>query len=103
MATTLIQGTKEYLIVDMTDKLGNLTSLDGTNPRFTVYRDTDNVKWYNEQTATNVGMTAYCLVDTSAAHTMGLWPAGEYRISLHFDTPAESPVVEPGRFTVVVP
>ena len=102
MATSLIQGTKEYLIVDMTDKLGNLTSLDAANPRFTVY-DVANVKWYTDQVASNVGMTAYCLVDTSAAHPLGLWPAGEYRISLKFDTPAETPVVEPGRFTVVVP
>ena len=102
MATELIQGTKEYLIVDVSDKLANLTTLDGTNPRFTVY-DATNTKWYNEATATNVGLTAYCLVDTSAAHTLGLWPPGQYRISLHFDTPAESPVIEPGRFTVVEP
>lgn len=102
MATQLIQGTKEYLIVDMTDKLGGLTSLTGTNPRFTVY-DVGNVQWYTNQPASNVGMTAYCLVDTSAAHPSGLWPAAEYRLSLHFDTPAESPVVEPGRFTVVAP
>jgi hypothetical protein len=102
MATQLIQGTKEYLIVDMTDKLGALTALDGTNPRFTVY-DPTNVKWYTDQTASNVGMTVYCLVNTGASHPMGLWPPAEYRLSLHFDTPAESPVVEPGRFTVVVP
>ena len=102
MATLLIQGTKEYLIVDMTDKLGSLTALDGTNPRFTVY-NTTNVKMYDEQPASNVGMSVYCLVDTSAAHPSGLWPAGEYRLSLHFDTPAESPLVEPGRFTVQVP
>jgi hypothetical protein len=102
MATQLVQGTKEYLIVDMTDKLGALSSLDGTNPRFTVYNPS-NVKIYDEQTASNVGMTVYCLCDTSAAHPSGLWPPAEYRLSLHFDTPAESPVVEPGRFTVVVP
>lgn len=102
MATQLVQGTKEYLIVDMTDKVGALLSLDGTNPRFTVY-DNANLKYYNDATASNVGLTAYCLVDTSAAHPMGLWPAGEYRLSVHFDTPAESPVVEPGRFTVVLP
>ena len=102
MATQLIQGTKEYLIVDMTDKLGALHSLDETNPRFTVYNPT-NVKYYTEAVASNVEMAVYCLVDTSAAHAMGLWPAAEYRLSLHFDTPAESPVVEPGRFTVVAP
>lgn len=102
MATQLVQGTKEYLIVDMTDKLANLLSLDATNPRFTVYNPA-NVKMYDEEPASNVGMTAYCLVDTSSAHPSGLWPPAEYRLSLHFDTPAESPVVEPGRFTVVVP
>jgi hypothetical protein len=102
MATTFIQGTKEYAIVDLTDQKGTLQSLDGTNPRFTVY-DKDNVKWYDDATAQNVGMTAYCLIDTSAAHTMGLWPVGEYRLSVKFDTPAETPVVEAGRFTVVAP
>src|SRR3954465_14246441 len=102
MAKPLVQGTKENLIVDMTDKLGALTALDGTNPRFTVYNPT-NTKMYDEQPASSVGMTVYCLVDTSAAPPSGLGPPHESRLSLHFDTPAESPVVEPGRFTVVVP
>ncbi len=102
MATTFVQGTKEYAIIDVTDLKGNLTTLDGTNPRFTVY-DATNVKWYNDATAQNVGLTAYCLIDTSAAHPLGLWPPGEYRIDLKCDTPAEVPIMAPGRFTVTAP
>lgn len=102
MATVLVQGTKEYLIIDVVDKKGALASLDATNPRFTVY-DSFDVKYYDEQTASNIGMTAYCLVDTSAAHPMGLWPAGEYRIDVIFDTPAEEPILAAGRFTVALP
>ena len=102
MATTLVQGTKEYLIIDVTDKKGTLTTLDGTNPRFTVF-DPDNVKWYDEEPAQNVGLTAYCLTDTSADHPLGLWPPAEYRIELTLDTPAEVPVLAPGRFTVILP
>jgi hypothetical protein len=102
MATTLVQGTKEYLIIDVSDKKGGMLSLDAANPRFTVY-DNTNTKWYDDAAASNIGMTAYCLVDTSAAHTMGLWPVGEYRIDVKFDTPAEVPVLAAGRFTVVAP
>jgi hypothetical protein len=102
MATVFVQGTKEYAIIDVTDKKSNLTTLDGTNPRFTVY-DPTNVKWYDEEPAQNIGLTAYCLIDTSAAHPMGLWPAAEYRIDVTFDTPAEVPILAPGRFSVVVP
>lgn len=102
MATTLVQGTKEYLIIDVTDKKGGLTSLDATNPRFTVY-DSLDVKWYDEEPASNIGMSAYCLVDTSAAHPLGLWPDGEYRIDVVFDTPSEEPILAAGRFTVVLP
>lgn len=102
MATTFVQGTKEYAIIDVTDKKSTLTTLDGTSPRFTVY-DVSDMKWYDEEVAQNIGLTAYCLIDTSAAHAMGLWPPGEYRIDLTLDTPAETPILAPGRFTVVLP
>jgi hypothetical protein len=102
VATTLIQGTKEYLIIDVQDKKGALSSLDAANPRFTVY-DNVNTQWYTNEPADNIGMSVYCLVDTSAAHTLGLWPVGEYRIDVLFDTPAEEPVLAAGRFTVAAP
>lgn len=99
MATKLPQGTKEYLILDVADKLANLTSLDGTNPRFDV-KDNANVFKYTAQPASNVGMELYCLVDTSAAHPGGLWAGGIYRLYVNFDTPAEIPRLGPFEFTV---
>lgn len=104
MATELIQGTKEYIIADVVDKTGGLNSLDGTNPRFTVQGPgVTTTFWYTDEPAQNVGMTAYALIDTSAAHSLGLWPAGEYKITFKFDTPAEVPRVYPGTFTVRIP
>jgi hypothetical protein len=104
MATTLTQGTKEYLLVDLTDAAGELTALTGTNPRFTVVSDNQaaTVK-YDEAAAVidgSVAMRVRCLVDTSSAHAQGLWPAGQYKLYVRLDTLPEVPRVGPFSFTV---
>lgn len=100
MATEVIQGSKEYLIGDVVDKSLQLHDLAGTNPKFSVEAAVGGVMWYTNATAIPDGMTLFCLIDTSAAHALGLWPAGEYKLTATFDTPAEKPVVYLGSFTV---
>ena len=99
MAITLQQGTKEYILVDVEDLLGNLTTLTGTNPRFTVL-DAADVAKYTDQAATNVNMKAYCLIDTMNG---GAWAGGTYRLWLKFDVSPEVPYIGPYEFDIEAP
>lgn len=99
MPVTLPQGTKEFLLVDVQDLLLNLVTLDGTTPKFDV-KDVANVMKYTQQAATNSQMRVYCLIDTSAAHAQGLWPAGNYRLYINFVTAPELPRLGPYPFVV---
>jgi hypothetical protein len=93
MAVVLPQGTKEYLIVDVEDQLGNITTLSGTSPRYTVKDEADAFK-YTNQAGINTVMSAYCLIDTAS------WAAGLYRLYLRFDALPEVPYLGPFQFEV---
>ena len=96
MAVVLPAGTKEYLLVDVEDLLGNVTTLSGHNPRYTVL-DAADVAKYTDQAGTSTGMTAYCMVDTTSG---GAWAAGMYRLYLRFDATPEVPYIGPFEFEV---
>lgn len=98
MAENLNKGTKEWLIYDVSDKLANLTSLLGTNPRYDVYNPT-GTKIVN-QAALSVGvpneMKVYALIDTTDSSFV---PDPEpYEVYLQFDTGPESPYLKGGDF-----
>ena len=96
MAATLTQGTKERLIIDVEDLLGNLATLDGTTPTYDV-KDQAGVYKYTDAVATNVVMRLYCMIDTNLG---GLWAAGNYRLYVTFTTAPEIPVLGPYTFVV---
>lgn len=96
MPATLPAGTKEYLILDVTDALGQLATLDGTTPKYDV-KDVANAFKYTQATATNVVMRVYCMIDTMQG---GAWAAGEYRLYINFTTAPELPRLGPFTFTV---
>jgi hypothetical protein len=96
MAVVLPRGTKEYLLVDVEDLLGNVTTLTGHNPRYSVKDEVDAFK-YTDQAGSSTGMVAYCMVDTNAG---GLWAAGIYRLYLRFDATPEIPYLGPFEFEV---
>lgn len=99
MAETLRKGTKEWLIYDLTDRLGNLTSLVGANPRYDVY-DTGGTRIVT-QTALSVNvMEAYALMDTTGVNFV---PNATltYKVYLQFDTGPESPYLFGGEFLVL--
>lgn len=92
----LVLGTKETMLVTVVDRLGNLATLDGLVMKFDVI-DREGNKKINQQAATNAGMIAQCLVDTSA------WLAtdkGKYQLYLDVTSGAEKPRLGPFEFEV---
>lgn len=98
MAERLQKGTKEWLIYDVTDKLGNLTSLAGTSPTFDVY-DTAGTKIVSSAALTFIGMECYALIDTT---NVNFTPnaATPYQVFLQFTTGPETPYLFGGDFFV---
>jgi hypothetical protein len=89
-------GSKEYLVVDVTDRLTNLTSLDGVPLTFSV-TDNEGAPKITNQSASNLGMKAYCLIDTNLP---ALWTPDEYRLTLKLSVGSEVPVLGPFAFKV---
>lgn len=93
----LTRGTKEYLIVEITDTLSNLTTLVGADPTFDVVTDDD------EETAVITGqscivqnMLALCLMDTTDPD----FEEGQYKAFVKFNALPEVPRLGPFRFRV---
>jgi hypothetical protein len=61
----LSKGTIEHLPVNVRDRLGNLTTLDGVGTTFIVRRETDRTEALAESPADTVGLTAFCLINTT--------------------------------------
>lgn len=90
----LAKGTKEILLVNVVDRLKAITTLNGLTMKFDVYDRQGNIKM-NQVTATNAGMIAQCLVDTT---TGGGWAAGKYVLYLDITTGPEKPRLGPFEF-----
>ena len=88
-------GTKEFLVVDVSDKLDNIDDLAGTNATFDVLLEDETVLLEN-QTALVDGMRVFCLVDTTA------WDEGDYMLYLKFNIAPEIPRLGPLRFSVTL-
>jgi hypothetical protein len=99
MAETLRKGTKEWLIYDITDRLGGLSDLAGTNPRFDVYDPTGS-KIVSQTALTFNRMECYALIDTTNVNFVpnATLP---YRVYLQFDTGSESPYLFGGDFILI--
>jgi hypothetical protein len=95
----LRSGTAETLLIDVEDKLGNLTDLSGAAPRYDVYDKDDNLKLTNLTPIVDPlqPMTARCLVDTTIG---GNWAAGHYRLYLRYLASPDSPRLGPFEFKV---
>jgi len=92
----LNKGAIQHLIIDVADRLGELTSLDGKAPRFDIRKRHDPGWIVEDGVATSIGMTAYCLVDTTVAAVV----ADEYELFLFFNNVPEIPRLGPFRFRV---
>lgn len=94
----LTLGTKESVPIKITDSLGNLTTLSGTDLRFDLIReDDDETVIIDNAACTNDGMIATPLIDTTA------WDAADedhYKIFLNFVNGSEQ--VRLGPFRILV-
>jgi hypothetical protein len=98
VAETLRKGTVEWLIYDVTDKLGNLNDLAGTNARYDVY-DPTGTKIVTQTSLSTDGMQAYALMDTTGSNFVP--NSLPYRVYLQFDTGPESPYLFGGDFILI--
>lgn len=89
----LVLGSKEYVIIDVTDRLSNLTSLTGATYD---WREKNASTWLAQGlTVTAIGMRAFCLIDTAVAGV-----SGEYEVFLQFVNAPENPRLGPVRFKI---
>lgn len=103
----LTQGTVEYLLFDWADILGALASLAGTTPVFDVKDELTSFSYYTSQTASFVGLTQYCLVDTTTSPAGspsggGIWIPGNYRIWVKLTTGLGLEKPREGHYTFVL-
>lgn len=99
MIPDLARGTKETLIVDLEDVLGNMSTLAGTGAQFDV-NARNGTPMITAATVTFDGgkpMEALCLVDTNLPI---LWPAGKYFLYLDFTFATDAPRLGPMEFHV---
>lgn len=100
MATvTLPAGTKEYLILDLTDATNTVTDLTTSTAKYDI-KDVSNAFKVTAGTVIfdgSHGLKFYCMADTT---TGGGWAAGNYRLYAYFIVGAEAPRLGPFPFTV---
>lgn len=91
----LNKGTIEEIAVDVEDLLGNLSTLSGTSPTFSVYAS-DPETPIQTGTPSVSGLTAYCLIDTTSDD----YTPGIYNLYVGFTTTPETPLLGPVKFRV---
>jgi len=93
-------GSKEYMIVDVRDRLGNIDTLDGVPITFRVLDDEggERLSWTvgvnGNPSDPDQKMKAMCLIDTTS------WTPDEYDLFVKLDVGVESPILGPFRFVV---
>jgi hypothetical protein len=89
-------GTKEFLVVDVSDALQNLSTLDGTVPTFDVIEEdgTPKITAAGGTLDPSRPMAVLCLVDTAS------WTPAEYRLFVTINAAPEVPRIGPFDFVV---
>lgn len=95
---SIVIGSKETLLVDLEDTLGNLTDLTGVGITYDVKDETgtDKISDADIVVQPSAPMTARCLIDTST----GTWEAGHYFLYLKFSLDPDAPILGPLEFKV---
>jgi hypothetical protein len=93
----LTLGTKENLIIDVNDEIASISTLNGLNVTYD-WREKGATSWVGQNLpATNAGMRAFCLIDTSGWTTAKI---GRYEVYLRFNNLPEVPRLGPFEFRV---
>lgn len=98
--TRLAQCSIEYMLVDVDDRAGLVTTLIGTTPKFTVYKKSDSsVQVNNQSCSVDAGkpMQLRCLIDTTLPSA---WASDQYELYVTFTSGSEVPVHGPFPFYV---
>lgn len=95
-------GTKQYLLVEVTDIAAQITDLASRSPKYTVQDDANNYG-YNDVAGSAVEMTVYNLIDTTVDPAGAFtWTAGaHYRLWVKFTISPEIPYLGPFDFYLV--
>lgn len=99
---TLNLGTKEIVSVYLTDKLGNITTVDTADFKVLSEDEVDTVMDWTVVTNI-VGLRLDCLIDTTTGAGVGglePWPEGTYKLYARPSVPPEAPIVGPFEFGV---
>lgn len=92
---TLNAGTKELFSVQLDDRLGTLTTLDGVNVESKVVtEDEETTKQDWATVVQTVDMRVDSLIDTTG------WSDGTYKLYLRVNVPPELPIIGPFEFGV---
>jgi hypothetical protein len=92
---TLNAGTKELFSVQLDDRLGTLTTLDGINVESKVMtEDEETIKQDWATVIQTVDMRVDALIDTTG------WNDGTYKLYLRINVPPELPIIGPFEFGV---
>ncbi|HYT45084.1 MAG TPA: hypothetical protein VEP90_22345 [Methylomirabilota bacterium] len=83
----LEKGTIEHVPVFVRDRTNTLTDLIGSAPTFFVRKESDEDIVIPEGPADPLGMTAYCLIDTTTI------PKDRYELCLRFQNLPEVPLM----------
>jgi hypothetical protein len=96
ISVKLNKGTVEHVPVNVADRLGNLTDLSTTMPKFDLKKHDGTAVITDQAADTVVGaMTAYCLINTT---TLDI---GLYNLFLKFSLSPEFPVLGPFEIEVI--
>jgi hypothetical protein len=91
----LTKGTIEHLPVNVRDRLGNLATLDGVTTTYLVRKESDKTNAITETNASTIGMTAFCLIDTTTL------AQDRYELLLRLAIGSEIPLLGPFDFEVI--
>ena len=99
MHHTIVSGSKEYVLVNVGDRLEDVTDLTPLTPTFTVYDKEDTPMQVDVPADVDAddNLIAKCLVDTA---TPTPWASNEYRLFLTLHASPEQPVLGPVPFMV---
>lgn len=93
----IARGTKQYLLIEVTDVAGQVTDLSTRSPKYTVKDSTLTDTMYNLVAGLAVDMTLYCLIDT----TVGTWNFDHYLLWGQFTIAPEAPLLGPFDFYLI--
>lgn len=93
---SLTLGTKEYVVVDVKDRLGAIDTLTGIPITFTIKNNDRTVTLMSNVVAVVNGMRISCLVDTTGVQ----WEVAEYKLYITIPMAPENIILGPLEFEV---